>query len=54
MSGRAARAAKQRKMNSINDELLWKHSHYIIHSPKLIWMNWNDFNKEENTDDTRT
>jgi hypothetical protein len=52
MSGRAARAAKQRKMLiGFKAEEIWeayqRHGYYIIHSPKLIWMDWNDFNKEE-------
>jgi len=35
-------------------EAYQRHGFYSIHSPKLIWIDWNDFNKEENTDDTRT
>jgi hypothetical protein len=55
MSGRAARAAKKRKLNpapkGFTAEEFWEsykqHGYYTIHSPTLIWMDWDEFTKKE-------
>jgi len=60
MSGRAARAAKKRKLNPAPKgftaeeflESYKQHGYYTIHSPTLIWMDWDDPTLQAKQDET--